>query len=112
MTLDELYMRFCEAFPGIEIFYSHIVVEEDREVYPPFVVIHETSGEPFSADNVTYWIGVRYLIDVYQSEIDIDFRKSIMKFLTDNELGYTVDFENIDEETFLYTDTYDIQLDE
>lgn len=113
MTLEKLFADFIDKFPGINVFYDHIQVDDDdNEIAPPIVLIHETIGETFFADNRTYWIGIENRIDVLQVERDVEFRKQIMEFLNEKEIAFEVSFEDFDESIMLYQDSYVLTLDQ
>ena len=112
MTLETLFARFEERFPECAVFYDHIETDENQEVYPPIVLIHETNGKPLHADNRTYWIGIENRIEVLQVERDVEFRKEIMDFLNENGISFDVSFDDFDDSLMLYQDSYYLDLDE
>lgn len=113
MSLEELYSKLLEDYPELaeRSFYDHIEIDEGQELYPPFIFVHETAGNPFNADDQTYWIGIENRIDLYTADQSATFRNTIQEFLKSCELAYTLDPNEFDTETLLYRDTFTIELD-
>lgn len=112
MTLEEFGTKFVEHFPDRNVFYDHIETDEDEELYPPIILIHETDGVPLHADNRTYWLGIENRIDVYTPDRNDTLRKEIMEFLDDVGIAYDVSFDEFDESLMLFSDSYILTLDE
>lgn len=114
MTLTELYQAMLSALPDLAAvtFYDHIEVDEDQELYPPFIFVHEVNGNPFHADNRVYYLSIENRIDVYTADRSIEVRQEVTKFLTDLNIAFTLSMDDFDFETMLYVDHFTISLQE
>lgn len=114
MTLEALYEVLLEALPELAsvTWYDHLVIDEGAEIYPPFILVHETNGTPFDADNHTYWVGIESRIDVYTADRSIDTRRQVQAFLDTIDIPYTLVLDDFDSDTMLYRDSFTITLDE
>jgi len=114
MSLEELYTQLLAAQPDIaeKTFYDHIETDEGEELYPPFIFVHQTAGNPFNADNRVYWIGIENRLDIYTADQDPSLRRTIQDFLDSLDLAYTVSFDNFDSELMLYRDSFTIELED
>lgn len=113
MSLEELYLKLLEDLPELAAvsFYDHIEVDEGQELYPPFIFVHETAGNPFNADDHVYWIGTENRLDVYSANRDPALRRKIQGFLDSLSLAYTVELGTFDSDTLLYMDPFTIELE-
>lgn len=114
MTLETLFEKLIEQLPELaqKTFYDHLIIDEGAELYPPFLFVHETDGQPFNADDIVYYIGVENVIDLYTADRDPAIRRQISRFLDNLEIGYTLTLNEFDDETMLYVDRFTIELDE
>lgn len=113
MTLEEFYSAMLAELPGLAevAFYDHIEIDEGRELYPPFIVVHEVNGTPFNADDVVYYLGIENVIDVYTADRSPNVRSQICEFLKNLNISYTLTLDSFDESTMLYMDRFTIELD-
>ena len=114
MSLEELYERLIEQLPDLaeKAFYDHIEVDEGDDLYPPFIIVHETNGTPFNADDRVYYLGIENVIDLYQADRDPAVRRQLCGFLDGLEIAYTLSLELFDDETMLFMDRFTIELDD
>lgn len=114
MSLEKLYLKLLQDHPELAAvsFYDHIEIDEGQELYPPFIFVHETAGNPFNADDRTYWIGTENRLDLYSADRSPELRHTIKAFLDSCGLAYTLDPDDFDEETMLYRDSFTVELDD
>lgn len=114
MTLEELYSALLIELPDLaaSTYYDHIEIDEGDEIYPPFIFFHEVNGNPFFADNRTYYLSIENRIDVYTADRSIDTRRAVCSFLDGLGIGYTLSLDEFDADTGLYMDSFNLNLKE
>ena len=113
MNLAEFYtaIKADENLGKHTIFYDHIEVDQDREITPSFLVVREVELAPFKADCINYYTAIKYELLSFSPMRDETLRGNIKSFLQTCGIAYDMTPEGFDNDTFMYTDSYDLSLD-
>lgn len=72
----------------------------------PYMVIHVNYPDNFGADNVTYFKVPQYTVDLYQNTPNELVRQTIEAILTENELYFTSDEADMEDQSLFITYYY------
>lgn len=113
MNLEDFYSAAKTKFSAenIPVFYDHVVVEQQEELFPPFLVIREVEFSPFHADNRNYYMAIQYEMLAFSSMRSQSFRKMIKDFLEDLGISYDLTPQGFDSDSMLFTDQYTLELE-
>lgn len=113
MTIERLYQALCLKFPELaasgRIFWDHIVVQENNEVLPPYIVMKRTETNPFYADDTAYYLTVNDQLIVFTDTYDSTLLDAVELFLKENAVTFTSE-SKWDDGTFLWETSYTLAL--
>ena len=115
MTVEQLYTELVNGFQLLadtgKIFFDHIDVEDGNEVLPPYMVLTETEKDPFYADNKVFYMTIRHTLDVYTATYDEELINSVVEFLNELSLSFSVVPVEWLDDLGTYLTTFEIDLD-
>lgn len=97
--MTEVEIKTMLEQSGISVFRGHAPVG----VSVPYMVYNVTYPDNLGADNVTYFKIPQVNVELYQTTPDITVRENIEAILTENELYYTEDEADMEEQGLFIT---------
>lgn len=90
----------------LPVAYDHF--DSNKNINPPFIVYRELSNDTFKADDLTYYRGHDFEIEVITTTKNPTLQTTIENLLTNNNIPYDYGSEVWDEDEKIYHIIYEI----
>lgn len=96
MTEKELNIILKQI--GIPVAYDHFEQNSDGKVKPPFIVYRNDDPYTLKAENVTWFKGSNYIVELATDYKDVELENALEYLFTENEMPFDKEEFYIDEE--------------